>query len=222
MSVSSIGGYGGIQQWNSANPRTDHGGLYSIWDTSPKSLDAFVIGFNPFIEFRNYTFRFGGEGAGAQLLFKWGWEVGKPYRMSWRRYIEPDSPFVQYEGFYLDPYDARGAGWVWVGTIRTPVVSDVARNMQNFEGFAEAYGGNLQMVREIDLRNVWVLDLTNHWLNISSASMSDSRDPATLTAIPGGWRHRCFDPDLRFKPENRLNMLPTSGLADRSLLGIRW
>ncbi|MEI6392762.1 MAG: hypothetical protein WCT12_16860 [Verrucomicrobiota bacterium] len=61
MSVSSIGGYGGIQQWNSASPSTDHVGLYSIWDSTETTMDAFVFGYNPFIVFNNYTFRFGGE-----------------------------------------------------------------------------------------------------------------------------------------------------------------
>jgi hypothetical protein len=45
MSVSSIGGYGGIQQWLSSNPTTDHGGLFSIWDTTATNADSFVVGY---------------------------------------------------------------------------------------------------------------------------------------------------------------------------------
>ena len=46
MSVGSIGGYGGIQQGYSSNPATDHGGLFSIWDSTSTNADSFVIGFN--------------------------------------------------------------------------------------------------------------------------------------------------------------------------------
>jgi Malectin domain/Domain of unknown function (DUF3472) len=176
-------------------------------------MDSFVIGFNPFVPFINYSFRFGGEGTGAQLLFKWPWALGKSYRMAWRRYVETDNAMARYEGFYFDPHDANASGWVWVGTIRKPVTTDQARNMQGFEGFAEAYGGNTSMVREIDIRNVWMLDLHNHWQNITAANMDDSRDPAILTPIGGGWRHRCFDTNDKFKAANNMAMLPADDIA---------
>jgi hypothetical protein len=213
MSVSSIGGYGGIQQWNSSNPTTDHGGLFSIWDSTATNTDSFVVGYNPFVAFNNYSFRFGGEGTGSQLLFKWAWVLGKPYRMAWRRYVEPGNTNASYEAFYFDPYDTNALGWVWVGTIRKPVNTDGARNMQGFEGFAEAYGGNLSQVREIDIRNVWLLDLSNHWVNITSANWTDSRDPSVLTPIGGGWQHRCFDSNDVFVAANSIPMLPASDLA---------
>lgn len=129
MSVSSIGGYGGIQQWNSPSPSTVHLGLYSIWDSTATTMDAFVFGYNPFIEFNNYTFRFGGEGTGAQLSFRWAWVLNKPYRMAWRRYVEPGDTMARYEGFYFDPHDVNALDWVWVGTIRKPVSTDWERNM---------------------------------------------------------------------------------------------
>jgi len=213
MSVSSIGGYGGIQQWNSSNPTTDHGGLYSIWDSTATNTDSFVVGYNPFIAFNNYTFRFGGEGTGAQLLFNWAWLLDQPYRMAWRRYAEPSNTMASYEGFYFDPYDTNALGWVWVGTIRIPVNTDGARNMQGFEGFAEAYGGNTNQVREIDIRNVWLLDLSNQWDNITAANWTDARDPAVLIPIGGGWRHRCFDSNDVFTAANNIPMLPASDLA---------
>ena len=213
MSVSSIGGYGGIQQWLSSNPTTDHEGLFSIWDTTATNADSFVVGYNPFITFKNYTFRFGGEGTGAHLLFNWAWLLGQPYRMAWRRYVEPSNTNTCYEGFYFDPYDTNALGWIWVGTIRIPVTTDSARNMQGFEGFAEAYGGNTNQVREIDIRNVWLLDLSNQWDNITSANWTDSRDPSVLTPIAGGWQHRCFDTNDVFIAANNIPMLPASDLA---------
>jgi hypothetical protein len=213
MSVSSIGGYGGIQQWNSSNPTTDHGGLFSIWDSTPTNVDSLVVGYNPFIAFSNYSFRFGGEGTGAQLLFNWAWLLGNPYRMAWRRYVEPSNTNASYEAFYFDPYDTNALGWVWVGTITLPVTADSARNMQGFEGFAEAYGGNTTQVREINIRNVWLLDLSNQWDNITGANWTDSRDPSLLTPIPGGWQHRCFDSNDVFIPANNVPMLPAGDVA---------
>ncbi|MGD0745934.1 MAG: malectin domain-containing carbohydrate-binding protein, partial [Verrucomicrobiota bacterium] len=147
------------------------------------------------------------------MLFNWAWLLDQPYRMAWRRYAEPSNTMASYEGFYFDPYDTNALGWVWVGTIRIPVNTDGARNMQGFEGFAEAYGGNTNQVREIDIRNVWLLDLSNQWDNITAANWTDARDPAVLTPIGGGWRHRCFDSNDVFTAANNIPMLPASDLA---------
>jgi hypothetical protein len=212
MSVGSIGGYGGIQQAYSSNPVTDHGGLYSIWDSTSTNTDSFVFGYNPFIAFNNYAFRFGGEGTGAQLAFKWAWALDKPYRMAWRRYVEPSNTNASYEGFYFDPYDTNALGWVWVGTINKPVTLDSQRNMQGFEGFSEDFGGN-PGIRDIEFRNVWLLDMSNQWQNIYAASMTDPRDNAVLTAIQGGWRHHSYDTNYVFTPVNNLSMLPAGDLA---------
>jgi hypothetical protein len=213
MSVSSIGGYGGIQQLGSPNPTTDHVGLFSIWDSTSTTADAFVFGYNRLVTFRNYSFRFGGEGTGAQMLFNWAWVVGQPYRMAWRRYIEPGDTMARYEAFYYDPYDANASGWVWVGTIRKPVSTDGARNMEGFEGFSEVFGNNPTLVREIDIRNVWMLNLSNQWVNITHANMTDNRDHGVLTAIPGGWRHRSYDPNDVFTQVDNLPMLPDNSLS---------
>jgi len=211
MSVSSIGGYGGIQQGTGT---TDHRGLFSLWDSTSTNLNSVVTGYNPYLTWLGQSsFRFGGEGAGSQLLFKWNWTLGNTYRMAWRRYVVPNSSLVSYEGFYYDTYDTNANGWVWAGTLQRPQATDDERNMNGFEGFAEAYGGNTNSTREIKIRNVWMLNLSNAWKNVTDANETDARDYGFLTAIAGGWRHHCYDANYSYQYTTDLAMLPDSTLT---------
>lgn len=202
MSIQSIGGYGGIQQGAGSG---DHRGLFSLWDTNDVSRDSWVAGLNPFLTFMGRPdHRFDGEGTGSQLLFQFNWLGSKPYRMAWRRYLVPGSDKVRYSTFYHDPYSA--GGWVWVGTFDKPQTTSGAQNMNGFETFSEDWAGT-GGVREIDVRNVWLLDLKDQWRNISHANMSwDTRDNARLWAIPGGWRHHSYDPKYTFQGVDDLPM----------------
>ncbi|HEY4415620.1 MAG TPA: DUF3472 domain-containing protein, partial [Verrucomicrobiae bacterium] len=189
VSVSSIGGYGGMQQ----NTSTDRRGLFSLWDSTATNLDAFVYGFNPNLSWLgDSSFRFGGEGAGSQLLFQWNWSVGNTYRMAWRRFIVPGSTLVTYEGWMYDPYNINAGGWVWVGSLQRPQTTTTEQNINGFEGFSEDWAGT-GGIRDISLRNVWLLNLSNQWQNISYAVMNDDRDEGFLTAIAGGWKHHSYD-----------------------------
>lgn len=211
MSVSSIGGYGGIQQGSGTS---DHRGLFSLWDSTSTNIDALVSGYNPYLTWLGQSnFRFGNEGTGSQLLFQWNWVLGNTYRMAWRRYVVPGSSLVTYEAFYYDPYDPNANGWVWVGDLQRPQANDNERNMNGFEGFSEAYGGNYNDPREIKIRNVWLLDLTNHWDNIADANETDNRDEGFLTAIAGGWTHHSYDTNYSFQYTTDLPMLSDSTLT---------
>ncbi len=208
MSVSSIGGYGGIQQHGSAN---DHWGLFSLWDSSGTVKDSLVAGLNPFISFSGSAdHRFGGEGTGSQLLFVFDWQLGKPYRMAWRRFVVPGSTKVRYSNFYYDSHVA--GGWVWVGMFERPQTSSGARNMNGFETFSERFG-EADGTREIDYRNVWLLDLDDHWRNISHAVNDDARDQGQLWPIAGGWRHHSYDPAYTFQTANDVPMKADSTLV---------
>jgi Domain of unknown function (DUF3472)/Malectin domain len=212
MSVSSIGGYGGIQQHGAPG---DNWGLFSLWDSSDTVIDSFVAGLNPFITFGGSPdHRFGGEGAGSQLSFVLNWQLNKPYRMAWRRFIVPGGNKVRYSTFYYDPYAA--GGWVWVGMFEKPQSNPDAQNMNGFEGFSEDYGGT-GGVREIDIRNVWLLDLNNSWRNIGHANNTDNRDNGQLWPIAGGWRHHSYDPTYPFQPSDDVAMGADATLAPMHL-----
>jgi hypothetical protein len=207
--LSSASGYGGMQQ---ATP-TDRRGLFSIWDSSNAVIDSYVQGLNPHLTWLGPTnHRFGNEGAGAQLLFRWNWQTGKPYRMAWRRFVVPGSTMVTYEGWFHDPHNAAFGGWIFAGSIQRPQTTHYASNMNVFEGFSEDWYGT-GGVRDITLRNVWLLDLNNTWRNITRAYMNDPRDRARLYAVPGGWRHRSYDPALTYQGVASLAMQPDATLA---------
>lgn len=207
MSISSIGGYGGIQQGSGTGDRR---GLFSLWDTNDTSRDCWVAGLNPFLTFMGRAdHRFDGEGTGSQLLFQFAWKDALPYRMAWRRFVVPGGDKVRYATFFHDPHSA--GGWVWVGTFQKPQTTSGARNMNGFETFSEDWAGT-GGTREIDIRNVWLLDLGNQWRNITRANMWDDRDNGRLWAIAGGWRHHSYDPKYSFEGVSDLPMSPDTTL----------
>jgi Ricin-type beta-trefoil lectin domain-like/Malectin domain len=130
--------------------------------------------------------------------------------MATRRFIVPNSSNVRYANFYYDPYVAKG--WVWVGTFEKPASTSRQQNMAGFEGFSEDWAGSGGM-RDIDIRNVWMLDLNNNWRNVTSAHMDDNRDNGQLFPIAGGWRHHSYDPNAVFNGSNNIPMLADSSVA---------